>query len=108
MAFRSHILAVTLVGALAASAQVASHAPTGMKAPATSHGPESKQPVGSVSPSQVSVMATKPVARVNGAVLSEVDLLREMYAIFPYAQQHNGFPKDLEPEIRKGALDMII
>ena len=26
---------------------------------------------------------------------------------FP-AQQHNGFPKDLEPEIRRGALQMII
>ena len=31
-----------------------------------------------------------------------------MYAIFPYARQHNGFPKELEPEIRKGALEMII
>jgi parvulin-like peptidyl-prolyl isomerase len=50
----------------------------------------------------------KPVARVNGTVLVERDLLREMYTIFPYAQQHNGFPKDLKPEIRKGALEMII
>lgn len=74
----------------------------------TSHAAETKPLVGAVSPAQVSVLATKPVARVNGAVLNEVDLLREMYAIFPYAQQHNGFPKDLEPQIRKGALDMII
>jgi len=35
-------------------------------------------------------------------------LLREMYAIFPYARQHNGgFPKEMEADIRKGALKMI-
>jgi len=50
----------------------------------------------------------KPVARVNGTVLVERDLRREMYTIFPYARQHNGFPKELEPEIRRGALQMII
>ena len=50
----------------------------------------------------------KPVARVNGTVLVERDLVREMYTIFPYARQHNGFPKQLEPEIRRGALQMII
>jgi len=50
----------------------------------------------------------KPVVRVNGAVLTDRDLLREMYAIFPYAQQHNGFPKEQEPAIRQGALEMII
>ena len=38
----------------------------------------------------------KPVARVNGTVLTDRDLLREMYAIFPYAKQHNGFPKAQE------------
>ncbi len=54
------------------------------------------------------VTLDKPVARVNGSVLTGRDLLREMYAIFPYARQHNGFPKQLEPEIRKGALEMII
>ena len=32
----------------------------------------------------------KPVARVNGAVLTDGDLLREEYTIFPYARQHNG------------------
>jgi parvulin-like peptidyl-prolyl isomerase len=51
---------------------------------------------------------SKPVARVNGAVLTDRDLLREMYLIFPYARQHNGFPKEMEPGIRKGALQMII
>ena len=78
-----------------ASAQVASHAATtGNQA----------------SPAQVSAppVSDRPVARVNGAVLTDRDLLREMYAIFPYAQQHNGFPKGQEAAIRQGALEMII
>jgi parvulin-like peptidyl-prolyl isomerase len=55
------------------------------------------------------VPAGKPVARVNGVFLTDRDLLREMYTIFPYARQHKGsFPPELEPEIRKGALKMII
>jgi len=46
---------------------------------------------------------------VNGAVLTDRDLHREMLAIFPYARQHGGnVPKELEPGIRKGALEMII
>jgi PPIC-type PPIASE domain/SurA-like N-terminal domain len=50
----------------------------------------------------------RAVARVNGAVLTDRDLLREMYAIFPYAQQHGGgFPKSMEADIRQGALRMI-
>ncbi len=76
------IAVLVVVGIASASAQVASHAPT--------------------------VVKPKPVARVNGAVLNDHDLLREMYAIFPYARQHNGFPKTVEPQIRKGALEMII
>jgi len=50
----------------------------------------------------------KPVARVNGAVLTDRDLAREIQTIFPYAQMHNGIPKGMEPEMRKGALDMLI
>jgi len=51
----------------------------------------------------------KAVARVNGVVLTDRDLVREMMIIFPYAQQHGGrFPKEMEAGIRKGALDMII
>jgi len=51
----------------------------------------------------------KPVVRVNGAVLTENDLQREMYAIFPFAGAHNGgFPAAMEPQIRKGALQMIV
>ena len=53
-------------------------------------------------------MIDKPVARVNGVELTDRDLLREMYAIFPYAKQHNGFPKAQEAAIRQGALEMII
>ena len=78
-----------------ASAQVASHAPTAV-ANATMQQPSAPQ------------VSDKPVVRVNGAVLTDRDLLREMYAIFPYAQQHNGFPKEQEPAIRQGALEMII
>jgi parvulin-like peptidyl-prolyl isomerase len=48
------------------------------------------------------------VARVNGSVLTDADLLREEYAIFPYARQHNGIPQDLAPQIRDGAMKMII
>jgi len=83
---------------LAAAAQVASHAPT-----AVAHAPAS----GPVSLSLAAV--GKPVARVNGAVLTETDLLREEYAIFPYARQHGGgLPKELAPQIRDGALKMLV
>jgi parvulin-like peptidyl-prolyl isomerase len=79
--------------AFAAGAQMASHAPTVFKqAPAPA----------------LATSAGKPVARVNGAVLTDADLVREEYAIFPYARQHNGIPKDLAPQIREGALKMII
>ncbi len=83
-----------------ASAQVASHAPTTMakaqSAPARQVQSTITQPTG------------KTVAKVNGVVLTDKDLLREMYAIFPYARQHNGFPKAQEAGIRQGALEMII
>jgi hypothetical protein len=45
---------------------------------------------------------------VNGAVLTDRDLLREMYTIFPYARVHNGFPKAMEAGIRDGAMKMMI
>ncbi|HEY3707655.1 MAG TPA: peptidyl-prolyl cis-trans isomerase [Terracidiphilus sp.] len=80
-----------------AGAQVASHAPTALKQPPAQ------------SSNVVALTAVgKPVARVNGAVLTDVDLVREEYAIFPYAKQHNGLPRDLAPQIRDGALKMII
>ncbi len=49
------------------------------------------------------------VAKVNGAVLTDRDLQREMFSIFPYARQHNGnIPQEMEPQIRNGAMQMII
>lgn len=63
---------------------------------------------------QVSLSASpkdlnKPVVRVNGVVLTDRDLVREEYAIFPYAKQHGGkIPASMEPGIRDGALQMII
>src|ERR1017187_3079783 len=95
MKYQLPICTLLAVALSAASAQVASHAPTGVANTASAQ----------TSPLQVS---DKPVARVNGAVLTDRDLLREMYAIFPYAQQHNGFPKAQEAAIRQGALEMII
>ncbi|HUB82802.1 MAG TPA: peptidyl-prolyl cis-trans isomerase [Bryobacteraceae bacterium] len=52
-------------------------------------------------------LKSQPVARVNGTVLTQGDLLREMYTIFPYARTHNGFPKAMESDIRVGAMKMI-
>jgi peptidyl-prolyl cis-trans isomerase SurA len=52
--------------------------------------------------------ALKPAVRVNGAVLTEADVVREMYVIFPYASQHGGFPKAMAADIRKGAIEMIV
>src|ERR1700756_926400 len=50
----------------------------------------------------------KTVARVNGTVLTDRDLLGEMMTIFPYARQHGGkFPASMEVDIRRGALDML-
>src|ERR1039457_412400 len=89
------ITALLLIEGGAAPAQVASHPPiTTAKLP----------------PAQVAapIPTGKPVAKVNGPVLTDKDLLREMYAIFPYGKQHNGFPKAQEAEIRQGALEMII
>ncbi|HZM09419.1 MAG TPA: peptidylprolyl isomerase [Candidatus Limnocylindrales bacterium] len=89
------ITALLLTASVVAPAQVASHAPsTAAKLP----------------PAQVAPLTPtgKPVAKVNGTVLTDKDLLREMYAIFPYAKQHNGFPKAQEAGIRQGALEMII
>lgn len=61
-------------------------------------------------PSNAAVQITdKPVARVNGTVLTDRDLQREMYSLFPYAAQHNGqIPPEMAPQIRQGALKMIV
>jgi len=84
----------------AAGAQVASHAPTSI-AKATAPKPKAKVPA--------PVAVGRPVARVNGSVLTDTDLLREEYSIFPYARQHNGaIPPEMEPQVRNGAMKMII
>ena len=80
----------------AAAQLVSSHAPTAVSVPTMSLSP-------------APVVVGKPVARVNGAVLTDRDLLREMYTIFPYARQHNGgVPKAMEADIRAGAMKMIV
>jgi len=78
----------------AASAQVPSHVPASLPEPSAAGA--ALQPLG------------RPVARVNGAVLTDRDLLREMFTIFPYARVHNGFPKAMEAGIRDGAMEMMI
>ena len=85
-----------LIAFSSASAQLASsHAPTAVAKQSSAN--TTLQPVG------------RPVARVNGAVLTDRDLVREMYAIFPYARQHNGsVPKAMESDIRNGAMKMIV
>ena len=81
--------------AATAGAQVASHAPTTSTAPAGSA-------------MTASIAADQTVAKVNGTVLTRADLLREEYAIFPYARQHNGVPKELAAQIRDGAMKMLV
>jgi parvulin-like peptidyl-prolyl isomerase len=90
----NHALKIFCCLALAcmASAQVASHG-AAVK-PATS--------------APTWVPSAKPVARINGAVVTENDVTRMMYTIFPYARQHDGVPRNLAPEMRKGALEMVI
>ena len=93
---RSSLILVALLAAtLPVSAQlVASHASTAAPAPAANV--------------TLAPPAGKPVARVNGAVLTDRDLQREMFAIFPYARQHNGgVPKAMEEDIRRGAMKMM-
>ncbi|MGA8538527.1 MAG: peptidylprolyl isomerase [Terriglobales bacterium] len=93
---------ILMAASLSAQAQlVASHvstSPTAASVPA---------PAAASAPSSLQVTG-KPVVKVNDAVLTDRDLLREMFALFPYARLHNGFPKMQEPEIRRGAMQMII
>lgn len=93
------VLALLLVAVSSANAQVSSHTPTKAVQPT---------PAAKAAPNSSFNVSDKAVAKVNGAVLTDRDLLREMLQIFPYAGQHNGFPKDQEANIRQGALQMII
>lgn len=98
--------AVALIASLTtvASAQVASHAPTQGLPPAK----KASMPASSRATAPITQVTGKVVARVNGVELTDHELVREMVAMFPYAETHNGFPKELEPEIRRGAMQMII
>lgn len=97
MIYRYSVIGFLLLTITAAEAQVSSHAPTVVsKAPA-------QGAVISLQPAQ-----DKPVVRVNSSILTNADLVREEYTIFPYARQHNGVPKEFEKQIRDGALQMII
>jgi peptidyl-prolyl cis-trans isomerase C len=95
MPTRNYLAPMLILTALAtASAQVASHTPQVFSPQSDSN--VIFQPVG------------RPIIRVNGTVLTDRDLLREMFAIFPYARVHNGFPKGMEADIRDGAMKMMI
>jgi peptidyl-prolyl cis-trans isomerase C len=83
------------VSAARAQGPVAAHTPTDYT-PQAFGATTTFQPVG------------RAVVKVNGVALTDRDLLREMIAIFPYARQHNGFPKAMEADIRSGALRMLI
>ena len=85
-----------LVATSWASAQVASHAPVVIQSPTDDSASAIVVPVG------------RPVVRVNGATLTDRDLLREMFTIFPYARVHNGFPQAMVADIRNGAMRMIV
>lgn len=91
---RFHFWLVMLIGVMPATAQV---------------DPSMLTPIAKTPFRSTSLIATgQPVARVNGAVLTDHDLLREMLTIFPYARQHGGkFPEAMEADIRRGALSTI-
>jgi peptidyl-prolyl cis-trans isomerase SurA len=96
----SIMIVVLIAAAFPLSAQlVASHSST----------PTATAPAGDLgATASLPEPAGKPVARVNGSVLTDRDLMREMLIIFPYARQHNGgVPKAMEEDIRKGAMRMI-
>ena len=101
---------LTMLAGLAvapAEAQVASHAPSAVQPMVATNAGPAATPAASPSLTPVMAVTNKPVARINGTELTDRDLLREMLIIFPYARQHNGFPKAEEPKIRMGALKMI-
>lgn len=62
-------------------------------------------------PAQVQTVQVtgKGVVRVNGTVLTDRDLLREMMNVFPYSRQHGGkFPKEMQEAIRNQAMKEIV
>ncbi len=104
------LLGMTMLAVLAispAAGQVASHAPTAVQPVAAANPSPTPAAAPSANLSPMMQVSNRPVVRVNGSELTDRDLLREMLTIFPYARQHNGFPKAEEPKIRMGALKMI-
>jgi peptidyl-prolyl cis-trans isomerase SurA len=92
------ICGLILLAIATAGAQVASHAPTALN-PAPGQG----------AAASVVTAPDRPVALVNGSLLTGADLLREEYTIFPYARQHNGgIPPEFAQQIRDGALKMMV
>jgi len=101
------IAGVLLLAVGSASAQlVSSHAPTSTNT--TTRYAEAAKAVNSGNDASSLQVTGKAVVKVNEAVLTDRDLLREMLAMFPYAKLHGGFPKRQEAQIRQGALQMII
>ena len=101
----NHVFQILCCLALAGmgSAQVASHGPV------AAHPIAVKPATNAPAVTSANVVLPKAVARVNGAVITENDVTRMVYAIFPYARQHGGgVPKAMEAELRKGALEMVI
>jgi len=98
---RSILIPLALLGI--APLALASTATAQLAASHTQTIPAAAQPGSLMAPTD------KPVARVNGTVLTDRDLLREMYTLFPYARQHDGeVPRELVPQLRAGALKMIV
>ncbi len=101
------ILALAALAVSPALAQIASHAPTSIKPMVAANSAPAVASAPSASLNPMMAVSNKPVVRINGTELTDRDLLREMLLIFPYARQHNGFPKAEEEKIRQGALRMI-
>ena len=86
---------VIVVVTATAKAQVTSQTPTSLSANAATT-------------VVTAVPVARSVVRVNGTVLTDRDLVREMMNVFPYAKQHGGrFPKDSEAQIRQTAMKNI-
>jgi parvulin-like peptidyl-prolyl isomerase len=117
--------AMLLATAVVGSAQVvASHAPT-LPAAAPVAGVSSASNAAPVQPPAGKMSGTPaanlnkvvkftmpavgtPVVKVNGATLTDRDLMREIQTIFPYSQIHDGVPKSMAEDMRKGAMEMIV
>lgn len=90
------IIAAILIATASVDAQVASHAPAVKAANVPSRAPSQQG-------------FDRPIVKVNGTVLTQRDVEREMQNIFPYARQHGGrFPKDRESLIRQKATENVI